>query len=242
LAETALRSASTERKRLWLLCLWAQGEDADVERFRQRWALAPLTVEERAEDAHSLVASSLPWAVIERRLLEPGVMRRFAEAPMIAGGPGPHWLLHEATRRSQLDSFDRLLDVAGPAKACLVDGALQMAANSEEDFAIWLPHVAAWGRGGGTAVHAPKYLPYPCDPTARLMTGALCGFDPAEDAITARYQAMWRKWLEAGVTPNAGTVRRLAAPPADIGCRVEPVPGAPGTFRGVPNDSRQSPP
>lgn len=242
LAETALRSASTERKRLWLVNLWTLDEDAEVERFRQRWALTPLTAEERAEEAHRLVASGLPWAVIEQRLLEPGVMRRFAEAPMSAGGPGPHWLLHEATRRSQLDSLDRLLDAAGPAKACLVDAALQMAANGEEDFSAWLPHVAAWGRGAGTAVHTQRYSLYRCDPTARLMMGALCGLDPAEDAITARYQTMWQKWLDAGVTPNAETVGRLAAPAADAVCRLAPVPGEPGTFRGVPNDSRQSPP
>ncbi|RYE80931.1 MAG: hypothetical protein EOO80_02560 [Oxalobacteraceae bacterium] len=237
-----MRNASTERKRLWLLNLWTQDEDAEVERFRQRWALAPLTVSERAGRASELVTSGLPWEVIEQRLVEPGVMRQFADAPMILGGPGPHSLLYAATRRGRLDSLDRLLDAAGPAKACLVEYALDMAANSEEDFPLLLPHVVAWGRGAGTAVHPMTYVPDACDPTARLMTGALCALDPADNEVTARYQSMWRTWLDAGVAPNAETIRRLAAPPADIVCRIEPVPGEPGAFRGVPNDSRQSHP
>lgn len=224
LAEKALPTVSPKGRRWWLLNLWAQAEDADVERFRRRWALAPLTVEERAGQVHELAGSGLPWAVIERRLLQPGVMARFGEQPMILGGPGPHGLLHAASRRGQLDVFDRLIDAAGPAKACFTEMALWFAGGDQEQFDAWKPHFARWAQGA-LVPHQTQGSPVSCDPVALVVREAFCG--PTPDDVSARFEAVWDVLQQAGVTFDTPAVRQFTAPgDGRRPCKLEPVPGS----------------
>jgi hypothetical protein len=231
LAEKTLPTVSSEGRRWWLLNLWAQAEDADVERFWRRWALVPLTVEERAGHAHELAGGGLPWAVIEQRLLQPGVMARFGEQPMILGGPGPHWLLHAASRRGQLEAFDRLIDVAGPAKACFTEMALWGAGGDQEQFDAWKPHFARWAQGALTP-HQAQGSPVSCNPVALVAREAFCG--PMPDDVSARFEAIWDVLQQAGVTFDTPAVRQLIAPgDGRQPCKLEPVPGSTTRLRRV---------
>ena len=235
LAEKALPTASLKSRRSWLLNLWAQAEDADVERFRRRWGLVPLAVEERAAQADTLAVSGLPWAVIEQRLLQPGVMARFGERPMIAGGPGPHCLFYTASRRGQLDAFDRLIDAAGPAKACFAAQAFEAAGVDQEQFDQWRPHFADWARGA-TVPYQPRYmrgLPNDCDPVAVVLREAFC-VDPDDSA--ARYESIWHVLVGSGVAHDAPSVRLFTEPAVEgirQPCRLEPLPGQQLRFRRV---------
>ncbi len=236
LAEKALPTASLTSRRWWLLNLWAQAEDPVVERFRRRWGLKPLTVDERASNAHELLTSGLPWPVIEQRLLEPGVMAEFGELPMISGGPGPQWLLYEASRRNQLDTFDRLIDAAGPAKACFVSQAFGEASEDQAQFDAWRPRFAGWARGA-TVPYQPRHwrgLPYTCDPVDVVLSEAFCGGNPGE--VAARYEIIWDVLLASGVTNDSPKVRLYTQPAAEDfrrSCRLEPVPGQSSRFRKV---------
>ncbi len=235
LADQALEKAGIETRRGWLLHLWAKAEDPDVERFQRRWKLAALTLEERGGYAHEMVNSGLPWPVIERRLLDPGLMTNFGEQPMIAGGPGPHWLFYTASRRGQLDAFDRLIDAAGPAKACFVAQAFEAAGVDQEQFDQWRPHFADWARGA-TVPYQPRYmrgLPNACDPVAVVLSEAFC-VDPDDSA--ARYESIWHVLVGSGVAHDAPSVRLFTEPAVEgirQPCRLEPVPGQQLRFRRV---------
>ncbi|KQV86509.1 hypothetical protein [Pelomonas sp. Root1237] len=233
LAEQSLREASMQTRRWWLLQLWARAEGAEVERFRQRWGLAPLTLQERAGHAHELAAGGLPWAVIEQRLREPEVMSYFGEQPMILGGPGPHWLLGVATQQGQLDAFDRLIEAAGPAKGCFVMAAFWEAGGDQEQFEAWRPHFASWARGA-TVPYQPKNSPVSCNPVAAVLREAFCTGNAAD--VAARYEAIWDILLEAGVTLESPAVRLFTEPAAEGArqpCRLEPIPGYASRLRQV---------
>lgn len=233
LAAQALEAVPVERRRQWLLALWTLAEDSEVERFRARWSLSPLTVDERAGLAHEMAASGLPWAVIERRLLGPGVMERFGRTPVIAGGPGPHWLLEAAERRGQLDSFNRLIEAAGPAKACFVDDAFRLAAVLDDKYDIWKPHFAHWARGLAALPqrNGPDYLS--CNPVARFLLD--CSLADA-DALP-RYRAIWTALRQAGVTTTSPGVQSLLAhgfAVEKLQCAEEASPRAEPRFAPVP--------
>lgn len=236
LAERALRRASSEDRRWWLLQLWTFAVDEHVNRFSKRFGLAPLTVAERAGQAHELSESRLPWTVIEQRLLEPEVMQRFGEKQMIAGGPGPHWLLDAAIRRGQLDSYDRLLDAAGPAKTCIVEGAFHEAFSQEERLEVLRPHFANWVRGLGTPFR-PQGRFYDCNPAALIAAMAFCG-DEQNDAANEGL-LLWNALLQAGVTLDSPAIRASLAtkgargPKESALCRLERVPGSTTRLRPV---------
>lgn len=231
LAEKALATASPGSRRGWLLNLWAQAEDAEVERLRRRWGLAPLTLEERAGQAHELASGGLPWAVIEQRLLQPGLMARFGERPMILGGPGPHWLLSAASRRGALDSLDRLISAAGPAKACFTEMALWGAGGDQEQFDAWKPYFARWAQGALTP-HQTRSSPVSCNSVALVTREAFCVGAP--DDVSARFEAIWDVLQQAGVTFDTPEVRQFIGPgDGRQPCRLEPVPGSTTRLRRV---------
>lgn len=235
LAEKALATTSPKGRRWWLLNLWAQAEDAEVERFRRRWALAPLTLEERARQAHELGSGGLPWAVIEQRLLQPGLMMQFGGQPMIAGGPGPHWLLSAASRRGELDSFDRLIDAAGPAKTCFVADAFQRAAALEDEFEGLRPHFENWSRGIATPYSPPQAFDA-CNPLAQVLVGAFCEKVPEDGGMADRYQVIWGALQQAGITKDMAAVQSLFVPGQEVRawqCKLEPEPGSASRFRPV---------
>lgn len=235
LAEKALPTASPKGRRWWLLNLWAQAEDAEVERLRRRWALAPLTLEERAGRAHELASGGLPWAVIEQRLLQPGLMMRFGGQPMISGGPGPHWLLSAASRRGELDSFDRLIGAAGPAKTCFVAEAFQRAAALEDEFEVLKPHFASWSRGIATPYSPPQAFDA-CNPLEGVLVGAFCQKVQEEDGMASRYQVIWGVLQQAGITKDTLAVQSLFVPGQEVRpwqCKLEPEPGSASSFRPV---------
>lgn len=235
LAEKALPTASPKGRRWWLLNLWAQAEDAEVERFRRRWTLAPLTLEERGGQAHELAAGGLPWAVIERRLLQPGVMARYGGQPMISGGPGPHWLLSAASRRGELDSFDRLINAAGPAKTCFVAEAFRRAAALEDQFEVLKPHFANWSRGIATPYSPPQAFDA-CNPLEEVLVGAFCEPVSEDDGMARRYQVIWAVLQQAGITKDTPAVQSLFVPGQEVRawqCKLEPEPGSASRFRPV---------
>lgn len=231
-AEIARRELPA-RRRQWLRTIWQIGDDEDVERLEQGLGVEALTVDERAYAADALIASPLPWAVIERRLLEPQVMKAYGDlAP--SAGPQEQWLVGVAAERGELESFGRLIDAAGPAKACLVDGAFRYIGATEERFRAWLPHVSNWVRGVDPSYKPPRG-PAACDPFATVLVSAYCANWPKEEA--ARFESLWKLLSPSGVMPESPGVKAMTTPGAALSgwqCRLEPMPGDPSRFRRVP--------
>lgn len=205
LAEQALAEAPTHVRRDWLSALWTMADDAAVEAFTSRWALPPLTIEEQASVAEGLVASGLPWAVIERRLMQPGLMPLFASRPMSAGGSGPHGLLSAAARRGELDSFDRLIDAAGPAKPCLVANAFFRAVGGEEDFKAWQPHFGKWAQGVSVPYQPQGLDMLSCNPAGWVLLD--CAIAEGDEAV--RHAEIWKALQQAGITTASPAIQSL---------------------------------
>lgn len=202
LAEQALPASSIDVRRDWLLALWTMADDAEVEAFRSRWALLPLTVEERASGADWLVSGALPWAVIERRLMEPGLM------PMFGGRLPPQSLLYAATQRGELDSFDRLLDAAGPTKSCLVVDAFFRAVGDEEHFEVWRPHFGNWARGVSVPYQEAGRGDLSCNPAGWILRECAV----AEGDEIRRVAVIWKVLRQAGITTDSPAIQALKTP------------------------------
>lgn len=230
-AQVALHEPAA-RRREWLRTIWMMGEDEDVARLEQGLGVPALTVDERAHAADLLIASPLPWPVIERRLLEPELMKAYGDlAPSVGAGPQPQWLFGEAVARGELQSFARLLDAAGPAKACLVDGAFTYIGASEEKFLAWKPLVASWVRGVDPSYRPPRGQA-PCDPFATVLVSAYCAGWPAEEA--ARFERLWQLLNGSDGAMKSPGVKAMTTPGAALigwQCRLEPVPGDPSRLR-----------
>lgn len=232
-AQIALREPPA-RRRKWLRTIWQIGADEDVARLEQGLGVTALTVDERADAADVLIASPLPWALIERRLLEPQLMKAYGDlAPSVGASPQPQWLVGEAAERGELDSFARLIDAAGPAKACLVDGAFRYIGATEERFMAWQPHVANWVRGIDPSYKPPRGLAA-CDPFATVLVSAYCAAWPKEEA--ARFESLWQSLSGSGAMPESPGLKAMTTPGAALSawqCRLEPMPGDTSRFRQV---------
>jgi hypothetical protein len=216
------------RRRDWLLTIWQIGADEDVVRLEQALGVAALSVDERAHAANELIASPLPWAVIERRLLAPQLMKAYAD--LLQG----ERLVFAAVERGELDALSRLLDAAGPARACLVDRAFVYVGATEERFQAWLPHVSNWLRGVDPH-YMPAWIPATCDPLATVLENAYCSNWPKEEA--ARFEKLWQWLSSSGVVTESPGVKAMTAPgetSSGSHCRLAPEPGDPSRFRPIP--------
>lgn len=212
LAEQALPKASADIRRDWFFALWTMAGDAEVEAFRSRWSLSPLTVEERVEGADRLASSGLPWATIEHRLMAPGLMPLFASRPMVGGGPGPQALLAAAVRRGELESFDRLVEAAGPAKACLVTDAFRRAVGLAEEFEALRAHFGNWSRGMSVPYQEDDLDDLSCNPAGWVLLE--CNLAQGDEAD--RVAVIWQALRQAGVTTTSPAIQALKARRVDV--------------------------
>lgn len=224
-AQVALKEPA-ERRRDWLRKIWLMGEDEDVARLERALGVGPLTVKERAYAADALITSPLSWAVIERRLLEPQLMQAYGELTV-----DPEGLVGLAAERDELQSLARLFDAAGPAKACLVDGALWYVGATQERLVRSKPYIADWVRGMDPS-HEHRRLRQPCDPLGHLFVKAYCANSPKDDV--ARLELLFQALGETGAVSESPGVKAMTSPNTPLDpwqCRLEPVPGDAFRFR-----------
>ena len=193
-----------EQREAWQELLWEAGSEEDLQRLEAMMALEPLALERKAILAPDLAQGTLPWPTIERRLLEPGVMTKFAAM----GDDKFGYIFNGALRRNELTSFGRLLDAAeSQARACYVANALTLAVQSADEYSQILPHLAEWVHG--TAAPSTRPAGGFCDVTDMLLVLAACG--PYEVSGTSaqldRARAVWREIIGSGFTPDEAAVQ-----------------------------------
>jgi hypothetical protein len=212
--------------------LWALADDGDVEHLRARFDLSVLTAEERASVAEVLVESGLPWDVIERRLIDPGVMAAFVEASPVGDIGLPFYSLSQAALdRGLMPSLVRLANSAGPARACFVENVLWFATGSTESFEALKPHMAALLGRDVMRPYRMRQIPKTCDPTTGLLEEAFCWV--GNEAAAARARALWVAWIQTGAPRYEPAIARLTTSGSESGCRLAAVLGDVTTFRRV---------
>lgn len=215
----------------WVLYLWQSGTDADLQEIQRRLGVADIELDERVHRASQLMWSKLPWPVVERRLMAPGLMQRAGESlgPWLGQRDSRLNMTAAISKRREWSGWSRLLRSAGTARACFVADAVWMfQPNAHSDPKPALARLADWATGPA-GYFFRESGPEHCDPTARLLAmGAGCN-DPADT-----HPAVAVAWLKAGLVLHPESVARALSPAGVWGkgeCQLEPAPTGPFPYR-----------
>ena len=218
-----------EIRHQWALYLWQSGTDADLQEIQRRLGIGSIDLDELVQRAPRLMWSKLPWPVVERRLMAPGLMARAGLdlMPVLASAYSRLGMTEAVAKRNEWVAWGRLVRSAGSARACfLSDAVYLLQPHRRNNPPPELQHLAAWAAGPAGFV---ENGPFSCDPTAQLLDmGAGCG-DPRDS-----HPAVATAWLKAGLVLHPESVARALSPDGVWGdgkCQLEPAPLGPFPYR-----------
>lgn len=226
LAERTARLHAGDQRRRWVEILWSAADTMTLEHWQRQLGIATLPQDALLQWVPVLMASDLPWAEIERRLLTPGLMSLVGYRSEYGRLPFADDVVRGAAGRGQFDALARLIAAAG----------------EHADGLHWEIVIAA-AEAGDDANFEQLLRLLPADfPAGRwnawltdlLVVGASCpGLRPGSPQRHAR---IWERLRSAGFQPDRETFESLTSPasPGNQGaCRIEQVPGEPYGFRAV---------
>jgi len=215
--EEATRLPPTDRHQ-WALYAWQEATDGDLQEVQRRLGILNIELDARARRATDLIWSKLPWSVVERRLMAPGLMERMGQL-----SNSQAQLILAVQGRGEWAAWGRLVHRAGPLRACFLSLAVSaFEIPSDQAPHPGLAHLSEWVSGPSGRVPT-------CDPsTALLAIGAGCLPPEYFDAH------MPVLWLQAGLVLDPESVARALSPAGawvDGECQLEPAPSAPFPYR-----------
>ncbi|MBH9553287.1 hypothetical protein [Inhella gelatinilytica] len=214
----------------WVRYLWQAGADEDLSELSRRLAIPGISLDDRVVRAPILMEANLPWPVIERRLMEEGLMRRAGEVLRPTFGQRDSRLImtESMIRRPQWAAWARLTRAAGAARACFLSDAISLtqpdrvpesdahlASAAFANLYVWVA-----GPAGRFEVEPPHGV---CNPTAdllRIATGC--------NSRGTAYPEFASRWLEAGLILDERTIAVAISPgglDGDGRCRLQYTPG-----------------
>lgn len=216
------------RRLWWGLDAWAVASDADLAEVKRRLALGDLPVEERVAMAPWLARSSLPWSVIERRLMADGVLAQaMVQLPPNVIDRSDDWLFDALARRGQWGRLSRMALDSGAGRACLVEAAMTYLQPDLPAHQRAMAQLPTWVKG-----HVPRFqhLSGRCDPSERLLAmGTGCNAQWGHPDIQSQRAA---RWLRAGFVLDPAVVAiALSSEGTDSGCRIERASDGPFPYR-----------